>query len=54
MGNKKGMKQGFYWLGIVIDVAKFCRYCPQCQRSKFNGKPINANFISIPSMTEPF
>lgn len=46
--------QNFYWPGIFIDVSKFCKSCPQCQKSKAKGKPVRAQLISIPPMAEPF
>ena len=55
MGNRKTRNrilQNFYWPGIFIDVAKFCRSCPQCQKSKAKGRPVRAKLISVPPMTE--
>ena len=50
MGNRKTRNrilQNFYWPGIFIDVAKYCRSCPQCQISKAKGKPIRAYHLSL-------
>ena len=57
MGNRKTRNrilQNFYWPGIFMDVAKFVRSCPQCQKSKAKGRPIRAKLIPVPPMTEPF
>ena len=57
MGNRKTRNrilQIFYWPIIFKDVAKFCRSCPQCQKSKAKGRPVRATLISVPPMAEPF
>ena len=46
--------QNFFWPGIFIDVAKYCRSCPQCQKSVAKGKSIRAKLVPIPPMAEPF
>ena len=46
--------QNFFWPGIFIDVSRFCKSCPRCERSKAKGKSIRAKLVPIPPMDEPF
>ena len=57
LGNKKTRErllQNFFWPGIFIDVAKYCRTCSQCQKNSKKGRVYKAPLISIPPMDEPF
>lgn len=57
LGNKKTRErilQNFFWPGIFIDVARFCRTCSVCQKNVKKGRVYKAPLISIPPMDEPF
>ena len=57
LGNKKTREkllQNFFWPGIFIDVARYCKTCSQCQKNVKKGKVYKAPLISIPPMDEPF
>ena len=57
LGNRKTRQrilQSFFWPGIFIDVAYYCRFCAVCQKTVKEGKVFKAPLISIPPMDEPF
>ncbi|KAL5013072.1 hypothetical protein ScPMuIL_011623 [Solemya velum] len=56
LGNKKTRErilQCFFWPGIFIDVANYCKSCPECQKGKSKGIQ-KAPLVPIPHMEEPF
>ena len=57
LGNRKTRQrilQSFFWPGIFIDVAHYCRTCAVCQKTVKKGKVFKAPLISIPPVDEPF
>ena len=52
--TRNRIMQNFFWPGIFIDVAKFCRSCPKCQKSVSKGRASKAKLCPIPPMAEPF
>ncbi|KAL5006374.1 hypothetical protein ScPMuIL_015180 [Solemya velum] len=55
LGNKKTRErilQCFFWPGIFIDVANYCKSCPECQKGKSKGIQ-KAPLVPIPHMEEP-
>ena len=57
LGNRKTRQrilQSFFWPGIFIDVAHYCRTCAVCQKTVKKGKVFKAPLISVPPMDEPF
>ena len=57
LGNRKTrnrLLQNFFWPGIFIDVAHFCRTCTVCQKTSKKGRVFKAPLIPIPPVDEPF
>ena len=57
LGNRKTrarLLQHFFWPGIFIDVAQFCRTCVACQKTIKKGRVFRAPLIPIPPVDEPF
>lgn len=57
LGNRKTRQrimQNFFWPGIFIDVAKYCKACPNCQKSVPKGRVGKVPLVSIPPMDIPF
>ena len=57
LGNRKTRQrilQSFFWPGIFIDVAHYCRTCAVCQKTVKKGKVFKAPLIVIPPVDEPF
>ena len=50
---KDRILQRYYWPGIFMDVANYCRGCEVCQRST-PRKPAKAGLVPIPIVTRPF
>lgn len=47
------LKQRFHWAGMVDDVLKYVKSCPQCQMRKIVRKP-TAGFLHSLPITGPF
>lgn len=47
------LKNHFCWPGLSLDVAQFCRSCPQCQKTSLRG-PTRAPLQPLPIITTPF
>ena len=57
LGNRRTrnrLLQNFFWPGIFIDVAHFCRTCTVCQKTSKKGRVFKATLIPIPPVDEPF
>lgn len=46
------IKHHFYWPGLSLDVAQFCRSCPQCQKTSLRGRT-RAPLQPLPIITTP-
>ena len=57
LGNRKTRNRllwNFFWPGIFIDVAHFCRTCTVCQKTSKKERVFKAPLIPIPPVDEPF
>ena len=57
LGNRKTrprLMQNFFWPGIFIDVAHYCRTCSVYQKTVQKGRVFKAPLIPIPPIDEPF
>ena len=57
LGNKKTRERllrNFFWPGIFIDVAKYCRTCSHYQKNSMKGRAYKVPLITVPPMDEPF
>ena len=56
LGRDKTIKRitrHFYWPTLFSDVAKYCRRCPECQRT-MKGSQHKVPLIPLPMIQEPF
>ena len=44
----------FYWPGVGVDVARFCRSCDACQKMTSEGKVTRVPLGEMPLIEEPF
>ena len=52
--TKKRLLHHYYWPGIFPDVAKYCRTCEACQKSRTKKAGVKAKLIPMPILDEPF
>ncbi|KAL5009600.1 hypothetical protein ScPMuIL_011905 [Solemya velum] len=52
--TRNRIMQHFFWPGIFMDVSRYVRSCPQCQKGIAKGRVGVAPLVSVPVMEEPF